>query len=77
MRHRCEDSRSASVRCPFFRGHTSREIGCEGVVHSSSVRMLFPSQARRDHHEDVYCCSNYSYCPLFGPIWRKYEEDDP
>ena len=73
MRNRCEDSRSAAVKCPFFRGHSPREIGCEGFEELSDIRMIFASQIVRDYYEYRFCAGKYHTCPLYPLIFHKYE----
>lgn len=74
MRNRHVDFRSASVKCPFFRGHTPTEIGCEGITDESVLKLIFPTRSARDRHEDIFCICRYDYCELYRAINTKYDD---
>lgn len=73
--HNCKyDHRSALVNCPFFRGHTPTEIGCEGISNETSIRLIFPSKSARDRHEEIFCIEHFKNCELYRAIMEQYEE---
>ena len=75
MRNRQCDFRSAHVRCPFFRGHTPTEIGCEGITDETLLKLIFPSRSARDRHEDIFCICRFENCELYRAINEKYEDE--
>lgn len=74
MRNCRYDHQSALVNCPFFRGHTTTDIGCEGLSDETSIRLIFPSKSARDRHEEIFCIKHYKNCELYRAIMEKYEE---
>lgn len=75
MRNRQWDFRSVSIKCPFFRGHTPTEIGCEGITETTLLKLIFPNRAERDKHEDIFCMCRFENCELYRAINEKYEEE--
>lgn len=65
----------SQIRCPYFRMHSTREIGCEGITDGSTLRLNFATGRGRDQHEDIFCRARYEYCELFGAINKQYEEE--
>lgn len=65
----------ASIRCPFFRMHSATEIGCEGIVGGSALRLSFTTGKGRNQHEDIFCCARYENCELFTAIAQQYREE--
>lgn len=74
MRNRQCDFRSAAVKCPFFRGHTPTEVGCEGITDDTLLKLIFANRTARDRHEDIFCMAAYEKCELFRAINEQYEE---
>lgn len=74
MRNRQCDHRSAQIRCPFFRGHTPTEVGCEGITEDTLLKLIFPCRAARDRHEDIFCMVHFEKCELYRAINEQYEE---
>lgn len=68
------DHRSAQIRCPFFRGHTPTEIGCEGITDDTLLKLIFPCRTARDRQEDIFCMQHFEKCELYEAINKKYEE---
>lgn len=64
----------ADVKCPFFRGHTPLEIGCEGITSETFLRLLFHSKDDMILHERTFCCARFKNCELFEAINKQYEE---
>lgn len=64
----------ASIRCPYFRMHSAMEIGCEGIVEGTTLRLAFMTGAGRNRHEDIFCAAKYENCELFRAISEQYEE---
>lgn len=75
MRNCRYDHQISRIRCPFFRGHTSRDIGCEGLSEETSIRLIFPGKSARDRHEEIFCINRFENCELYRAILEKYEED--
>lgn len=65
------------IRCPFFRGHNSIEIACEGISPECRLRLLFRRKEEKDRHEAVFCADRFHYCELYDAIYKQYEEEDP
>jgi hypothetical protein len=74
MRNRQCDFRSARITCPFFRGHTPTEIGCEGITDETLLKLIFPDRAVRDTHEDIFCMKHFEKCELYEAINKKYDD---
>lgn len=68
------DNHYSLVTCPFFRGHTQTEIGCEGIGLDSAIKLIFPSKSARDRHEEIFCIARHQNCELYRAILEKYEE---
>lgn len=66
---------TAEIICPFFRGHTACDIGCEGITSECTIKLYFPSPAQRKAHEKIFCAQHYGNCELFPAIMKQYEED--
>ena len=74
--HGCKyDHQSSLVTCPFFRGHTVTDIGCEGITDETTIRLLFKNKQSRNRHEEIFCADKYTNCELYRAIMEKYEED--
>lgn len=67
-------ARIAEVKCPFFRGHTHLEIGCEGITAQTNLRLLFTDKSTLLRHEEIFCCEHYKKCELYEAIIKQYEE---
>ena len=67
-------ARIADIRCPFFRGHTVMEIGCEGITDKTCLRLMFTCKSDMLQHERIFCCSHYRNCELYEAIIKQYEE---
>lgn len=67
--------RTAEVRCPFFRGHTYTEVGCEGITPDCTIKLCFPNPALLRAHEKIFCCASFANCELYAAIIKQYQED--
>lgn len=77
-RKRAEDSTfvdEANVLCPFFRVSHRREVGCEGFSPETYMRVGFRSEQLWAQHQWLYCCKDYTACPLYPLINNQYRED--
>lgn len=63
------------IRCPFFRKHEPRVIGCEGITDDSFIRLVFETVDGRNKQEEIFCKNRYHYCEIYRAIYSKYEED--
>ena len=61
------------IRCPFFRLHERRCIGCEGFTPDHTIRLWFETSAALDLHEARWCMTNYERCPFYRAILEQYE----
>lgn len=62
---------NAVAGCPFFCAETEKSVSCEGIVGRLTVsRFKYRNQKRT--HEDTYCKSEYSTCPIFIANMQKY-----
>ena len=77
MRNRICDHRTCHIVCPYFRGHTPTEIGCEGITPTSQLKLIFVNRKAKEQHEDIFCMSlpNHSKCEIFRAVHEQYEED--
>ena len=64
----------ANIRCPFFRGHTPLEIGCEGITQDTVIRLVFHSKIDLQLHEQIFCCEHFKNCELFDAIHKQYND---
>lgn len=67
-------ARIADIKCPFFRGHTHLEIGCEGITSETNLRLIFSAKVKLLQHEQIFCCEHYQNCELYEAIIKQYEE---
>lgn len=65
---------TAEIICPFFRGHTVCDIGCEGITPDCTIKLYFRNPAARKTHEKIFCGNHYRNCELFPAIMKQYEE---
>ena len=77
MRNRIYDHRTCHIACPYFRGQTPTEIGCEGITSTSLIKLIFVNRKAKEQHEDIFCMSlpNHSKCEIFRAVHEQYEED--
>ena len=68
---------SQGVRCPFYRYHSKRAIGCEGMTDTMTISLGFQHGADREQHMSIFCCSQrYDYCEIYDAVLRaKYPDD--
>lgn len=66
--------RTAEVKCPFFRGHTYTDIGCEGITSNTTIKLSFTSVSGLRAHEKIFCCDHFRNCELYAAIIKQYEE---
>lgn len=64
------------IKCPFFRAHSGRAIGCEGITDDCTIMINFHGKAARDQHEEIFCRNRFHYCEIYRAVYQKYEIDD-
>ena len=63
---------AADVRCPFWKGETTRAVVCEGLVAGENMRRLLPSEDAKKALMKKYCCREYESCKIFQLIYGNY-----
>lgn len=62
--------------CPFFLGHSAREIRCEGLVTRYCQQVFQSADQKREWHR-AYCGDfGYKLCPYYRAAEAKYDEGD-
>lgn len=68
-------SESSNAYCPFYIGHTSQVIHCEGAVEGCATHLAFAHPALQRNHRFCYCeRKDYQYCPVAKMLERKYQD---
>lgn len=63
--------------CPFFKGHSRREILCEAHPDRCVCVMRFETAGEKEQHKQTYCDMRYRYCEHYiSLIDYKYSEED-
>ena len=64
------------LECPFFVRDSlyQRQICCEGLVHRSSISLIY--QRTDDYKEQLrrHCCGRYKCCPIYKALMSKYPD---
>ncbi len=67
----------ASVRCPFYLNHGSKEprICCEGCVEGAELVSRFRSLSLREKHMGLYCAGKFERCPVYRCVYAEKYDD--
>lgn len=59
--------------CPFFLGHSAREIRCEGMVAESCLQAFENALRKRDWYRQYCGDFGYRICPYYRAAEKKYD----
>lgn len=62
--------------CPFFLGHSAREIRCEGMVAESCLQAFENALRKRDWYRQYCGDFGYRICPYYRAAEKKYDEGE-
>lgn len=65
---------SKNAKCPFYVDNTGINIKCEGDATQQCVH-LFPTEAEKKVHFDVFCCGDYEACDHAINVGKKYNSE--
>ena len=69
---------SKAVVCPFYHQEQPTKIHCDGFGEDNTVQISFTSKEAKNSHRKAHCLNikQYTKCPLYETIAKKYEEND-
>lgn len=77
-----ETNGTRDIKCPFFKGHNSKEIACEGIITgqlnkgSGSLNVVaFCNKDLREFYERSFCEDSYKKCVYCQMLMGKYEDE--
>lgn len=69
---------SRNVKCPFYHGHDTTKIKCEGLTSGSTTHIVFPDPLAKSRYMIAKCNSIQACqtCPLHKALYSKWGMDD-
>lgn len=64
---------SVEVKCPFWKGETTRAVVCEGLTAGENFRRLLPGERAKKALMREFCCNHYETCKIFQLVYGGYK----
>lgn len=67
---------TSNIRCPFYRMHKKKSIGCEGMTDDCKLLILYEAEEERKKQQRIFCAQRFEKCEIYEMIMKaKYTEE--